>query len=216
MYAAVAMRLNIVFAINRLALFMANPTMCHWTAAKHVLRYLKGTKDTGLTYSKSTEDATSQNQYIGYSDASFTNNYDHTSVSGYAFTSARGAISWGSKKQNTVSLSTTEAEYVCLSDTAHESTWLHNLYTEIGYTQKEPTLVYGDNMSALAIAKNPHYHKRTKHFDIKHHYIHEQIANKNIVIKYLPMAQMTADIFTKALLKQAHKTHMKSLGLSFA
>src|SRR3984885_4056498 len=216
MYTAVAMRPDIAFAVNRLASFIANPTMCHWTAAKHVLRYLKGTKDIGITYSKSTEDATSQNQYIGYSDASFANNYDRTSVSGYAFTSAGGTISWGSKKQNNVSLSTTEAEYFCLSDAAHESTWLHNLYTEIGYTQKEPTLVYGDNMSALAIAENPRYHKRTKHFNIKHHYIREPIANKNIVIKYLPMAQMTADIFTKALPKQAHKTHMKSLGLSFA
>jgi hypothetical protein len=81
------------------------------------------------------------------------------------------------------------------------------------YAQQEPTLVYGDNLSALAIAENPCYHKRTKHFDIKHHYICEQITNKNIVIKYLPMAKMTADIFTKALPKQAHEIHMKSLRL---
>src|ERR1700733_2157472 len=101
-------------------------------------------------------------------------------------------------------------------DIPTESTWLRNLYAKIGYTQKEPTLVYEDNMSALTIAENPRYHKRTKHFDIKHYYIRKQIANKNIVIKYLPMAQMTADIFTKALPKQAHETHMKSLGLSFA
>lgn len=117
MYAAVATRPDIAFTVNRLASFTANPTMCHWTAAKHVLRYLKGTKDVGITYSKpESEIMVGQNCLNGYSDASFTNNYDCTSVSGYVFTTARGAVTWGSKKQNIVSLSTTKAEYVCLSD----------------------------------------------------------------------------------------------------
>ena len=212
MYAAVATRPDIAFAVNRLASFTANPTMCHWTAAKRVLRYLKGTKDIGITYSKP-ESESSQNYFIGYSDASFANNYDCTSVSGYAFLLAGGAITWGSKKQNIVSLSTTEAEYVCLSDAAREATWLRNLYQEVGFLQKEPTLVYGDNLSALAIAENPRYHKRTKHFDIKHHYIREQINNKTIIVEYLPTTQMTADIFTKALPKPAHVQHMKALGM---
>ena len=88
MYAAVATRADIAFAINRLVSFMANHTMCYWTATKHVLRYLKGTKDIGIMYSKSNEDTTDQNYFIGYSDASFANNYNHTSVSGYTFTSA--------------------------------------------------------------------------------------------------------------------------------
>jgi hypothetical protein len=118
MYAAVATRPDIAFAVNRPRSFTANPIMCHWTAAKHVLRYLKGTKNIGITYSKPSEDVATQNQFIGYSDASFTNNYDCTSASGYTFTSAGGAILWGSKKQNTVSLLTIEAEYVCLSDAA--------------------------------------------------------------------------------------------------
>ena len=103
----------------------------------------------------------------------------------------------GWEKQNIISLSTTEAEYVCLSNAAWEATWLHNLYAEIGFPQKEPTLIYSNNLSALAIAENPHYHKRTKHFNIKHHYIHDQIDNKNMITKYL----------------QAHELHMKSLGL---
>jgi len=217
MYAAVGTRPDIAFAINRLASFTANPTMCHWTAAKHVLRYLKGTKNMGIIYSKpESEGMTSQNNFTGYSDASFTNNYDRTSVSGYVFVSAGGAVTWGSKKQNIVSLSTTEAEYVCLSDTVHEATWLRNLYAEIGYPQKEPTLVYGDNLGSLAIATNPCYHKRTKHFDIKHHYIRDQVSNKTIVTEYLPTAQMTADILTKALPKRTQDIHMKSLGLSSA
>jgi hypothetical protein len=201
MYAAVGTRPDIAFAINRLVSFTVNPTMCHWTAAKHVLRYLKGTKNMGITYSKSESDSMiSQNNFTGYSDASFTNNYDRTSVSGYVFVSAGGAVTWGSKKQNIVSLSTTKAEYVCLSDVACKATWLCNLYAKIGYLQKEPTLVYGDNLGSLAIATNLRYYKRTKHFDIKHHYICDQVSNKTVVTEYLPMAQMTAGILTKALM----------------
>jgi len=80
MYAAVATRPDIAFAVNRLVSFTANPTMCHWTAAKRVLRYLKGTKDMGITYSQpNPKDSDSQNHIVGYSDASFTNNYDCTS-----------------------------------------------------------------------------------------------------------------------------------------
>ena len=217
MYAAVATRPDIAFAVNRLASFTANPTMCHWTAAKRVLRYLKGTKDMGITYSQpdSTE-MSSHNHIIGYSDASFANNYDRTSVSGYAFKAAKGAITWGSKKQNIVSLSSTEAEYVCLSDVAREANWLRNLYQEIGFPEEDSTLIYGDNQSALAIAENPCYHKRTKHFDIKHHYIRDQVQKGIMTLQYLPTTQMTADIFTKALPRQTHELHMMSLGLTSA
>ena len=89
-----------------------------------------------------------------------------------------------------------EAEYICLSDAAREVTWLHNLHKEIGIEQIEPTLIYGDNLSALVVADNPRYHKRTKHFDIKSHYIQEQIKNKFIINKYCPISQMVADCLT--------------------
>jgi transposase InsO family protein len=217
MYAAVATRPDIAFAVNQLASFTANPTMCHWTAAKRVLRYLKGTKDIGITYSQSgSEDSSSQNRIVGYNDASFADNYDRTSVSGYAFVAAKGAITWGSKKQNDVALSSTEAEYVCLSDGAREANWLRHLYQEIGFPEEKATLIYEDNQSALAIAENPCYHKRTKHFDIKHHYIRDQVQKGVITLQYLPTAQMTADILTKALPRQTHELHMRSLGMTSA
>ena len=98
------------------------------------------------------------------------------SISGIVLLSAGAALILASQKQNTVALSTTEAEYICLSDIAHEVKWLQNLFMEVGYPQHTLTVVYGDNLGALAITENPCYHKRTKHFDIKHHYIHEQIA----------------------------------------
>src|ERR1700678_3483330 len=95
-------------------------------------------------------------------------------------------LMWGSKKQNIVSLSSTEAEYISMSDAAHDALWLRSLYSELGYPQPEPTLIKGDNSSALAIAENPRYHKRTKHFDIKNHYICDQIKNEIIQISYCP------------------------------
>jgi len=90
-----------------------------------------------------------------------------------------------------VSLSSTEAEYVCLLDVAPNAIWLRNLYSELGYPEEEPTLIFGDNLSALAITENPRYHKRTKHFNIKHHYIRDQIKNQKLITEYCPMAKMT-------------------------
>lgn len=115
MHAAIATRLDIAYTVNRLALFMANPTLSHWNAAKQIMRYLKGTRDYAMTYSK-TEDPT--DHVHGYSDASFTNYHDCTSVSRYSFMKTGGTITWGSKKQNMVSLSSTKAEYICMSDAA--------------------------------------------------------------------------------------------------
>ena len=166
MYAAVATRPDIAYAVYRLASYTANPGLSHWTAAKRVLRYLKGTMTLGITY-KANKEKSDINILTSYSDASFANNDDRTSISGYTFISSGGAITWGSKKQSIVSLSTTEAEYICLSDAAREATWLRNLLKELGFEQRETTLIYGDNQSALAIARNSQYHKRTKQFDIK-------------------------------------------------
>jgi hypothetical protein len=215
MYAAVATRPDIAYAVNRLASYTANPGITHWTAAKRILRYLKGTKDLGIIYKK-TENESDKNNCTGYSDASFANNDDRTSISGYTFISSGGAITWGSKKQNTVSLSTTEAEYICLSDAAREAKWLRNLHMELGFEQQEPTLIYGDNAGSLAIAQNPQYHKRTKHFDIKDHYIRKQVQMKNITLKYLSTTSMTADVFTKALAKPEHSKHLIKLGMTSA
>jgi hypothetical protein len=211
MFIAAATRPYIAFAVNRLAMYTANPDLHHWTAAKRILRYLSGTRNEGITYLAK---GGVEGKLTGYSDASLASLDDMTSVSGYVFKAAGGAITWRSKKQTAVSLSSTEAEYMCLADAAREAAWLRNLYKELGFEIDGPTTVFGDNQSALAIANNPQYHKRTKHFDIKSHYIREKVNDQSIVTEYCPTTEMTADIFTKPLAKPKFNQHKTELGVS--
>jgi hypothetical protein len=184
----------------------------HWTAAKRILRYLAGTHHEGITYFPANEN-NDLPSIVGFSDASFASHEDMTSINRYVFIAAGGAITWASKKQKSVTLSSTEAEYVCLADATREAVWLQNLHCEIG-VDITPMKIYGDNQSALAIAKNPQYHKRTKHFDIKHHYIREKINDQTIIVDYCPTENMTADIFTKPLAKAKFQKHKCELGVS--
>ena len=167
-YLAIATCLDIAYAVNRLAAYTANLSLQHYTAAKRVLRYVKGTKNYGITYRK---DAThhigpsNSNILYGFSDAAFANANDRCSVSGYVFLANSGAITWGSKKQTVIALSSTEAEYVALSEASHEAMWLWYLYGELGFIQQEPILLLGDNDGSIAMAKNPQFHKCTKHID---------------------------------------------------
>jgi hypothetical protein len=147
--------------INRLAAYTANPSLQHTSALKRVLRYLIRTKDYGITYRKTPSN--SSNLCYGYSDAAFANTDDHKSTSGYVFISGGGAITWRSKKQTTIALSSTEAEYVALSEAGREACWLRNLYEELRQSQDSPTLIKGDNNGSIAMARNPQFHKRSKH-----------------------------------------------------
>ena len=213
MFLAVATRPDIAYTVYRLGSFMANPNMSHWTAAKQVLRYLSGTQDYGLTY-QADKPEPGDNHFVGYSDASYANNEDQTSVSGYVFLMNGAAISWGSKKQTDVALSSTESEYIALAEAAREAIWLRNLLKGIEFEQPQPTRLFGDNSGSLAIAKNPQYHKRTKHFDTRHHYIRQRVYSGEVEVEYCPTAKMTADILTKPLPKPKHQVHSTELGLS--
>jgi len=144
--------------VNRLASYTANPSLQHVIAVNRILRYLAGTKDLGITYSKNSTNL-SENSFFGFADAAFANHDDHKSTSG-------GAITWKSKKQTTIALSSTEAEYVALSEAAREACWLRSLYEEIGYSQKFPITIKGDNDGSIAMAKNPQFHSRSKHVAI--------------------------------------------------
>jgi len=119
----------------------------------------------------------------------------------------------GAAKSKCVALSTTEAEYVALSGAAQECLWLRQLELELGYPPEGPTLIFEDNQSAIAMAKNPQFHGRAKHIDIRHHFVREQVANGAIKLDYCSTADMTADIMTKGLAREQHYKLREKAGM---
>ena len=126
---------------------------------------------------------------------------------------ANGAVSWMSKKQATVALSTAEAEYIALSEATQEAIWLQRLLTDIGVPLKGPTVIHEDNQGAFAIARNPVAHARTKHIDIRYHFVREGIQNGAVDLTYVPTDEMVADILTKPLPKHRFKKLLHAMGL---
>jgi hypothetical protein len=128
---------------------------------------------------------------------------------------ASRATNWNSKKQQTVTLSTTEAEYMALCQTAKEATWIANLMTELEFTTTtEPTTIYSDNQGGIALARNSIHHARTKHIDIHHHFIREMVESERIQIEFCGTNSMIVDILTKGLAKDKHERFVVDLGLS--
>ena len=216
-YLSTATRPDIAYAVNRLATYTANPSFMHYGTAKRVLRYVKGTRTYGITYhAQSTQrlGPSDSNMFYGFSDASYGSADDRKSVSGYVFLSSGGAITWGSRKQTTIALSSTEAEYVALSEASREAIWLRHLYGELGFVQKQPILLLGDNDRSVAMAKNPEFHKRTKHVDIRWHWVRDLVSDGLINVASCRDPEQTADILTKQLPRPKFIKHVAELGLS--
>jgi hypothetical protein len=148
-YISNSTRPDITFAVNNLAAYTANLSLQHYGALKWILRYLAGTKTLGITYSS--KDATKDhNLFHGFADASFASTDDYKSVTGYVFLSTGGVITWKLKKQTIIALSTTEAEYIALSEAGCEACWLRGLYEELGFPQKAPMVIKGDNEGSVS------------------------------------------------------------------
>ena len=193
LYLSTKTRPDIAYAVGNVARFTSQPSMQHWSAVKRIMRYLNGTINYGMMYGK-------ESSLTGYADANWAGDLDdRRSTSGYIFTMSGAAISWMSKKQNCVALSTAEAEYMALSSAAQESVWLERLLGEMNERSGKPIVVFEDNQSTICMAKNPKFHGRAKHIGIKHHYIREQVNNEKISLEYCPTEDMIADILTKGL-----------------
>src|SRR5438045_4617060 len=149
----------------------------------------------------------------GYSDANWGGGEDRKSMGGYVFTLCGGAVSWAAKKQPTVALSSTESEYMALTQAAKESIWIQRFLGELGCTAKSANLIYGDNQGSIALAKNPEYHARTKHIDIQYHFIRKCVQNNKIALTYCPTADMVADGMTKALARERHLDLLAKMGV---
>jgi len=168
-YIANATHPDITYAVNRLALYTANPSLQHHTALKRILHYLAGTKTHSITYKSLPH---RPDFFSGYADASYSNVDEYRSVTGYVFLAGDGAITWCSRKQLSIVLSSTQAEYVALSKAVRKVCWLQNLYTELGLLNEEvPMQILGDNDGSIAMARNPQFHKRSKHIDLCWHWV---------------------------------------------
>ena len=209
LHAAITTRPDIAQAVGAVSKFNSCPTEAHLTAVKRIFRYLKGTIDLCIKYERSAD-----NRLVGFSDADWAGDLiDRHSTTGNLFMMSGAAIDWISKKQPVVALSTTEAEYVALSAATQEAVWLSRLLTDIKAPPKAPILIKEDNQGTIAVARNLVSHNRTKHIDIKFHYVREALEDGIIDLTYCPTEQMTADMLTKPLAHQQFETFHLKMGL---
>ena len=211
LYAAIATRPDIAQAVGVVAKFSSSPNQSHLTAAKRILRYLKGTLNLAIRYQKLEDE-----ELIGYTDADWAGDLDDRhSTTGNIFMMGGGPVSWLSKKQAIVALSTSEAEYVALSFATQEVVWLMKLLiTDLKSTSQKPTVLMEDNQGAISIAKNPVAHARTKHIDIRYHYIREAVQNGTINLCFCPSENMIADLLTKPLPRGRFTMLRDAMGLT--
>jgi hypothetical protein len=202
-------RPDIVFAVQQLSQFLSKPTIVHYETACRVVRYLKGSPGKGLLFPRS-----STLQILGFTDADWANCIDtRRSTSGYCFFLGKSLISWRSKKQNTVSRSSTEAEYRALSFASCELQWLLFLLKDLNVTCFKPAVLYCDNHSAIHIASNPVFHERTKHLEIDCHFVRDKVQEG--IFKLLPLStkSQVADFFTKDLPPKLFSSFLSKLSM---
>lgn len=197
LYLSTVTRPDIAQAVGVLSRYMAAPTLEHWQLGMHVLRYLSGTRTTGITYTAS--DSTDGCITTGYTDSDFAGDLDtRRSTTGYVFTMNGGCISWSSRLQPTVAASTTEAEYMAAGSGVKEALWLRNLLSDLGKPARTLT-IYTDNQASLAMLKNPVSSVRTKHIDVLHHFARERVERNEVCFRYISTSDNISDIMTKAL-----------------
>ena len=202
-------RSDIMFAVGVASRFMEDPRASHMKAAKRILRYVKGTEQLGLHYSK-----TNDFLLTGYVDSDWAGDVDdRKSTTGFVFYMGGTAFTWMSRKQPIVTMSTCEAEYVAAATSVCHAIWLRNVLHEMKLTQKEATEIRVDNKSAIELAKNPKDHGRSKYIDVRFHFIREQVKMKNIRVVHVKTQDQAADIFTKALAKPLFENCKQMLGM---
>lgn len=199
MYLMLGTRPDLCFAISYFSRFQDKATRTHWTQLKRVLRYVKGTTSYRLVYTCKDE----AHPLAGYVDADWANDLDERkSTSGFVFEVYGNPVCWATKKQGVVALSTTEAEYIAAAQAVCEAMWLKKLFKDIGYPIQSTIPIYEDNQGCIFLCKNPES-KRTKHVDVKYHYVRQKVWSKQVELKYIPSKEQKADIFTKPLPRHA-------------
>lgn len=203
-------RPDINFSVSLISRFMQSPSKLHMGAAKRVLRYVSGTTGLGLWYRR-TDDV----KLTGFTDSDWAGCQDERkSTSGYLFLIGDTPVSWSTKKQTSVALSTAEAEYAAASAAACQAVWIRKILADVGYKQVQETVIYCDNTSAIAMARNPVQHGRCKHIEIKIHFIRDLVTEREITLEYIVTEEQRADVLTKALSLPVFEHLKKRLGIT--
>ena len=193
-------RPDIAYPVHYLSRFFSKYDKPHWDAAKKVLQYLKGTMDFGILYSSK---EIPENPISGFVDADYgSDKQSRKSTTGCLFTYNGAPIIWISKRQTCIALSSTESEYIALAHGGKEAVWISRMYQELGSMENDTICLKTDSQSAMKLAKNPEYHDKTKHIDIRHHYIRKLIETEQVDLAHLPDTIQPADILTKSVVKE--------------
>jgi hypothetical protein len=203
-----ATRPDLAYVLSLISRFMERSTKLHQQAIKRVLRYLKGTAELGIFYKRGEE------KLMAYSDSDYAGDIDdRKSTSGYVFLLGSGAVAWSSKKQPVVTLSTTEAEFIAAASCACQSVWMHRILEKLGHEQNKCTVVFCDNSSTINLSKNPVLHAKSKHIDVRFHFLRDLTKDGVIKLEHCDSKDQIADIMTKPLRQHVFLKFRESLGV---
>lgn len=190
-------RPDISFPVNKVCQYLARPTNVHLEAVKRILRYVKGTSTTGLKFRRSSSTLLSI-----FTDADWAGCLDYRrSTGGFAIFLGPNLVSWSSRKQPTVSRSSTKAEYKALANGTAEATWIQSLLKELGVVQSRAPVLWCDNLGATYLTANPVFHARTKHIEVDFHFVREKVAMGALDVRFISSNDQVADGLTKPTTK---------------
>ena len=207
MYAMVCTRPDIAHSVGVVSRFLSNPGKEHWDAVKWILRYLRGTSKMCLCFGDGKPVLT------GYTDADMAGDVDsRKSTSGYLITFAGGAVSWQSRLQKCVALSTTEAEFIAATEACKELLWMKKFLNELSFHQEKYEL-FCDSQSAIHLGKNSSFHSRSKHIDVRYHWIRDVLEKKLLQLEKIHTDENGSDMLTKTLPKEKLEYCRQAAGL---
>lgn len=204
-----ATRPDLMYVMILVSRYMERPTELHMQAMKRILRYVKGTTDLGIFYKKGGD-----GKLAAYSDSDYAGDIDdRRSTSGYVFLLSTGAVSWSSKKQPVVTLSTTEAEFIAAASCACQGIWMRRVLDKLGCNQSKCTAIFCDNSSTIKLSRNPVMHGRSKHIDVRFHFLRELTRDGVVELVHCGSQSQFADIMTKPLKLETFERMRELLGI---
>jgi len=210
-YLATSTRPDIAYTDGKLARFGSNPGPEHWKAVTHLFRYIQGTLDYQLTYKR----ASTPIPFTTYSDSDHGGDIDSgKSTGGYLVMVSGGAVSWASKLQSIVVLSSTEVEYVAAVDAGKEMHWMSDILQDFGYAVDGPSPFFLDNQSSIDVSRNPEHHGRMKHLDLHTFWLRQAVEEGTIAPFHVPTGEMPADLLTKGLSREKVGKFRAMMGLT--